>query len=49
MQKMTDIDMVHQFTKRLPKNVPFYTQMVETISTMKIVDIKWEEVVEMRK
>jgi len=48
MQKMTDIDMVHQFTKRLPK-VPFYTQMVENIATMQIVNIKWEEVVEMRK
>lgn len=48
MQKMTDIDMVHQFTKRLPR-LAFYTQMVETISTMQIVDIKWEEVVEMRK
>lgn len=49
MRKMTDIDMVHHFTKRLPKNEAFYTQMVETIAAIKIVDIKWEEVVEMRK
>lgn len=31
MQNMTDIDMVHQLTKRLPKKSAFYTQMVETI------------------
>jgi hypothetical protein len=49
MQKMTDIDMVHQLTKRLPKRLVFYTQMVEVITGTQIVDIKWEDVVEMRK
>ena len=48
MQKMSDMEMVHQLTKRFPKT-SFYTQMVEVIAGMQISDIKWDEVVQMRK
>ena len=48
MQKMSEMEMVHQLTKRLPKT-SFYTQMVEVIAGMQIRDIKWDEVVQMRQ
>ena len=45
---MSEMEMVHQLTKRLPKT-SFYTQMVEVIAGMQIRDIKWDEVVQMRQ